>query len=705
MSLQSKLPQILRFGVFQLDVRAGELHKNGVKLKLQEQPFKVLCLLLERPGELVSREEIRKRLWSADTFVDFDHGLNAAIKRLRDALGESADTPVFIETLARRGYRFIAPVESDSAPSGIEIAATSERSKSSFSRRWAAVALLSSLAMGILAWVLWRHPWRGPEVFERKLTANLSENSVTSAAISRDAKYLAYTDRTGIYLKLIRTGETHPIPLPPKFSVTVEGWFPDGSHLLVSHGEEPRKQSLWSLSVFGGSPRQLTNDGSGGSVSPGGSHIAFRRSGVEEEVWVMRSDGTEQVKVAADKATWAGPPTWSPDGNRIAYVKSSEAYAARESSLEVTEWRRASVQKLLSDNNLGPSVYWLPNGRLVYTIGDEENQQGASLWMVSPQQARKSEESSKRITRGIGWISGITGSDEGRILTFLREKTLVSIYIGTVAPDGTHLVENKRLTFDENKNDPFAWTPDSKAVLFHSDRNGTTEIFKQAIDQPLAEGIVSSAEQLLQPRVTPDGSEILYISTPKSAGLSSPSSIFAVPISGGTPRLILQDANIWNVQCASLPIRLCMYSINKGDTTETFRFDLKSGKTSDPPQVDPMCNWSLSPDGSLRAIVTDGSKGVIRLRSSLTGKTHELTVKGWDEFHSIVWSVDGKTLLVGWHHESDTALLRVALDGTASVLLHSSNPQILGAIPSPDGRSLAIAGTSTTRNVWQIENF
>src|SRR5712692_8351993 len=128
MSIESKLPQILRFGVFQIDVRAGELHKNGVKLKLQEQPFQVLCLLVEHPGEVVSRDEIRNRLWPADTFVDFDHGLNAAIKRLRDALGESAETPVFVETVARRGYRFIAPVDGYSPPSAI--AAVPERSRS-----------------------------------------------------------------------------------------------------------------------------------------------------------------------------------------------------------------------------------------------------------------------------------------------------------------------------------------------------------------------------------------------------------------------------------------------------------------------------------------------------------------------------------------------------------------------------------------------
>jgi DNA-binding winged helix-turn-helix (wHTH) protein len=98
----------VRFGTFEVDVPTGELRKNGIKLKLQEQPFQVLCILLEHPGQVVTREELRSRLWPADTFVDFDHSLNAAVKRLRDALGKSADAPVFIETLARRGYRFIA---------------------------------------------------------------------------------------------------------------------------------------------------------------------------------------------------------------------------------------------------------------------------------------------------------------------------------------------------------------------------------------------------------------------------------------------------------------------------------------------------------------------------------------------------------------------------------------------------------------------
>jgi cholera toxin transcriptional activator len=105
--------RVARFGVFELDLSAGELRKSGVKLRLQGQPFQVLALLLERAGEVVTREELQQRLWPSDTFVDFDHSLNTAINKVREALGDSASSPRYVETLARRGYRFIAPLQSE----------------------------------------------------------------------------------------------------------------------------------------------------------------------------------------------------------------------------------------------------------------------------------------------------------------------------------------------------------------------------------------------------------------------------------------------------------------------------------------------------------------------------------------------------------------------------------------------------------------
>ncbi len=117
---RAAVPARYRFGLYEADPRSGELLREGRKIKLQEQPFQVLLALLERPNEIVTREELRLRLWPSDTFVDFDHGLNTAINKLRDALRDSASNPRFIETLARRGYRFLAPVEAVEPASSAE---------------------------------------------------------------------------------------------------------------------------------------------------------------------------------------------------------------------------------------------------------------------------------------------------------------------------------------------------------------------------------------------------------------------------------------------------------------------------------------------------------------------------------------------------------------------------------------------------------
>lgn len=123
-------PKKFRFSVFEADARTGELRKHGIRLRLPDQPFTVLIALLERPGELITREELVKRLWPQGTFVDYDHSLNTAVNRLREVIGDSAETPKFIETLPRRGYRFIGTVELIAAPA-VSVAASSEKTPTS----------------------------------------------------------------------------------------------------------------------------------------------------------------------------------------------------------------------------------------------------------------------------------------------------------------------------------------------------------------------------------------------------------------------------------------------------------------------------------------------------------------------------------------------------------------------------------------------
>jgi Tol biopolymer transport system component len=269
------------------------------------------------------------------------------------------------------------------------------------------------------------------------------------------------------------------------------------------------------------------------------------------------------------------------------------------------------------------------------------------------------------------------------------------------------VLASRRLTLEDSNDSPYSWTPDSKVVLFTSDRSGTPEIFKQAIDESLAESVVAGPDQLSQPRVSPDGSEILYISTPRQASPDTPSTIFAVPIRGGAPRLVLKDVGIWNLQCARLPSTVCLYSIYQGKQMKTFRFDVKNSQATDLHQLEPSGNWSLSPDGSERAIaVFDPDQGKIQLRSTSTGESSELLVRGWSGFASIDWSADGKSLrVVSLNHAREPTLLNVTLDGSASILLSGSNPRIGAAIPSPNGRFLAIWEATGTSNVWLVKNL
>jgi DNA-binding winged helix-turn-helix (wHTH) protein len=195
---------LVRFGTFEADLRSGELRRNGARVRLQEQPLRVLAMLLERPGEVVTREELHGRLWSSDTFVDFDHGLNAAIKRLRDALGDSAENPRFVETLARRGYRFIAPVENSKQPALSPPVPTPTPVAPSRFGRWLPilVSALGVLLVGMSAgWHAGRHSAAAFRPMERRVTGNAPNDPVWSAAISPDGKYLAFSDKNGLFLR------------------------------------------------------------------------------------------------------------------------------------------------------------------------------------------------------------------------------------------------------------------------------------------------------------------------------------------------------------------------------------------------------------------------------------------------------------------------------------------------------------------------
>jgi DNA-binding winged helix-turn-helix (wHTH) protein/Tol biopolymer transport system component len=728
MSLESKHQQVIHFGVFQLDLRAGELRKSGVKLKLQEQPFRVLCLLLERPGELISREELRNRLWPADTFVDFDHGLNAAVKRLREALGESADNPLFIETLARRGYRFIAPTDGSENEAETSNFAPKEDRKSRARRWWllgvSVVALSAALVWAVRVSLTRPSQSSQPTIAERKLTANSTENPIDGAAISPDGSYLAYSDATGLYLKLIRSGEVHRIGVPGGFSGHVEGWLPDGAHVLVSRAERPEGTlALWNVPIVGGAPRKIIDDGWGASVSPDGTRIAFLRGApafnllaYRKELWIARLDGSDAREVTPSKSDEVfAAPAWSRDGVHLAYIRVHQGndYSMIVNSVELKDMQSVQSRVLFSGTGFGDSLCWLSDGRLVYNLQEELNPADSNLWALQVRESPRNSPGPVRLTRGTGWATNIRATANGNTLEFLRKSRKNQVLVAGLASDGKQLLSVRRLTLDENNNIPFSWTPDSKAIIFTSDRNGTFDLFTHALDQPLPEPLVTGSENKFVARLNPEGTELLYQSMAATEAIDAPRSIFAIPLAGGAPRLVLREKYITNLQCARLPSTLCAYSVNTSGKELIRKFDPKTGESSPlaefPTQGMPT-GWSLSPNGSLLAMARyHPDQAIIHLRSMSDNTNRDLIVKGRVGLATADWAADGNSFFAtSMDRERKSTLFNLRLDGSTYLLMKDDKDfvdSIEWAVPSPDGKLLAISKFTGIANAWSLTNF
>ena len=718
--MSSNGTRMIQFGVFEVDLRAGELRRNGARVKLQEQPLQILTLLLERPGEVVSRDELRTRLWPADTFVDFDHSLNAAVRRLRDALGDSAENPRFVETVARRGYRFLVPVSG--MPPAVE-AGLAVPPRRPARIRWIASAAVVLLVAGLGAGLFLGR--RGslplsppPPIVERRVTANPSEYPITSAALSRDGRYLAFSDGTGFYLRQIDTGETHQLALPAEFKAQPVCWFPDGSHILVTSVAGPSEQAaLWQISTIGGSPRQLSQQGGEAAVSPDGSLIAFLKGAPKsQELWLMRSDGEQPRRLAGDPGDLFRSPVWSADGKQIAFLRGVYRPGTMDIApqIEILDLPSGVRKVVLAAPRLGPALAWVSD-HLAYVLGEAPPNQNDSnvWWMKIDAQTGKPAGTPTRLTSSQGGVQHISAAADGNRLAFLKEGWQPDVYVARLEGSGTRLRTPQRLTLDERRDLPWAWTPDSKQVLFGSDRDGAFHIFRQATDQATPELLVGGGQQSMTSRLTPDGTQIVYLQYRQAFDSSDVIRMMRIPVNGGPPQLVLEGRAITNLQCARMPSTLCLYSQIEYKRMIFFSFDPMRGQAREVAHLEDempyVFNWSLSPDGSMLAMAKKMDIAVqpeIRLLTLKDGKERIIKLTTWSGISALDWAADGKSL---WVSASTTTgingLLNVDLQGRARPVWEQTKMAVGWAIPSPDGRYLAMWQASGNANVWMVENF
>jgi Tol biopolymer transport system component len=315
-------------------------------------------------------------------------------------------------------------------------------------------------------------------------------------------------------------------------------------------------------------------------------------------------------------------------------------------------------------------------------------------------------------------LQGMSASADGKRLVLRKETYQDQLYIGELAASGTRLSPPRRLTHDEASNYGMAWTADSKAVLFSSDRNGKWSVFKQDLSQNTTVPLVEGREKLYLPRLSPDGAWVLYPETSLIAAKRSPQyRMMRVPVNGGLPKLVFETKGaLWvDHQCARAPASLCIVvesSLDEKRLTVTALDPLKGkGKLlrTIEKNIGENFNQALSPDGSTLALAREGPAEIhIRLLSLTGGSSSEIRVKGWQNIASMEWSADGKGLYCGSESSSGGALLYVDLKGTAQVLWQSGQPgegPFLAGSPSPDGRYLALWGPVHNSTAWMIEGF
>jgi DNA-binding winged helix-turn-helix (wHTH) protein/Tol biopolymer transport system component len=333
----NKTSQTAVFGPYELNVRSGELRKFGTRLKMGEQAFQILCMLLETPGEMVTREQLRTRLWPQDTFVDFDHGLNSAMQRLRDCLSDSAVNPRWIETIPRRGYRFVGQVdwvEQDSVSkqrspangNGLPRYVNSDvisngaiQPERPVHKRgvWWAVAVAAMLVLAAIVAVREMSAVAEPRVVHFRKLTNTPGHKYCPYAAGNTVYFNEQDDLdTPNRLMQVSTSGGEPLAIPTPFAEPLlSDVSRDGSKLLLAIGDSMQKQ-LWILPVPGGSPRRV------------GDVLAQDAAFSADATKILYSNGNGLYLVGADGSTdrkllnadgFVDSPEWSPDGMRVRY--------------------------------------------------------------------------------------------------------------------------------------------------------------------------------------------------------------------------------------------------------------------------------------------------------------------------------------------------------------------------------------------------
>jgi serine/threonine protein kinase/Tol biopolymer transport system component len=600
-------------------------------------------------------------------------------------------------------------------------------------RNSAAATLLVTLALigtAIFTWFFPRRPEPLPQFNQQRLTANAEDSPVFNAAISPDGKYLGYADPQGIHLQFVATGGVRTVALPPgteqgKASWTIGSWYPDSKHFVASVRVPGTHSSVWSISVIESkTPRKLAEVEDmfgGGTVSPDGLKVAYERLRASigaREIWIMGANGESPHKIftAENRATIKGI-AWSPTGNRIAYAYRRVTGDHTQIMVESCDLNGAGITTVLLDNHLS-AFTWTPSGRFIYSRNTERgSSESDNLWELQVNAVNGTPQGKARqLTDWSGFsVYSFSATADAKQLAFLRGNSHASVFVGDLSSNKTRLQNSRRLTLDDNYNLPSAWTPDSREVLFSSERSSNRVMYRQAL-------YMGSAVQLVTPSVntnfylaglSPDRTGILMEGEPLD---SRKMGLYRVDPKGGAARLLFNTGGFVLFSCSDITANLCVFGQPTADKNELvvvafdplgspgkelLRIPLEKGSNAD---IGFDYWWQLSPDGSKIGIVKKHGNQ-IRLVPLSGGPTRTITINGYSDVMEFYWTVDSQGMFVSALAPGGAILLHVSLSGEAQPIWHRPQSTHTWGFPSPDGSHLAILNSNSESNVWMINNF
>lgn len=485
---------------------------------------------------------------------------------------------------------------------------------------------------------------------------------------------------------------------------------------------EADKSSLWVVSIFGGALRRLRGDAFGAVISPDNSLVTFQS---ESGIWVAGSDGEAPREFLAEAAGEnLVAQRWSWKGERIVYGRWVRNRNRRNFSIESRDLEGGSMTTLVSGRRFGNSFLMLED-RLVFVRNERfPRQRDQNLWEVAVNTATwQPLGEPRRLTDWTGFsFSNLSTTADGQQVAFRKNRWQSDVYVGEIEGGGRSLDAMRRLSLDDLSDWPSAWTPDSKTVIYTSNRNGTTDLFRQGLEQRTASVLVSGSRELFGARLTPDRASFLYWSiarVPDDAADEEDEPddtrrLMRVPVSGGPTEEVLRTSNRASVLCGLVQDSGCLLIEHEPESGhETlYVLDPVKGKGDEllsrdfDRELDP--DWDLSPDGKRLALVGDEEDDrSIRVLDLSGNLVEEIVLQGLPgaTLFDIAWPASGRGFFVLADSPRGRILAFVEPTGEVHQFLQARSGGLSSLRPSPDGRRLAFGRGTTDSNVWIIENF